>query len=100
MYLVVECTTMSAPRSSGRCRYGDANVLSTTSSAPDSCAISASARISTMDSSGLVGVSAQMSFGRHSAAARATASRSVWVTDRYSTPQFTSTLSNRRNVPP
>ncbi len=59
MYFVVECTTTSAPRASGCCRYGDANVLSTTSSAPDSRAISASALMSATDSSGLVGVSTQ-----------------------------------------
>jgi hypothetical protein len=34
MYLVVEWTTASAPSASGCWRYGDANVLSTTSSAP------------------------------------------------------------------
>jgi hypothetical protein len=56
--------------------------------------------MSTIESSGLVGVSVQMSFGRDCAAARATASRSVWWTGRYSIPQFLSTLSNRRNVPP
>jgi hypothetical protein len=42
-YFVVECTTTSAPRVSGCCRYGEAKVLSTTSSAPASCATSASA---------------------------------------------------------
>ena len=30
MYLVVECSTTSAPSASGDCRYGEANVLSTT----------------------------------------------------------------------
>ncbi len=34
MYLVVECTTMSAPSSSGRCHAGDRKVLSTTTSVP------------------------------------------------------------------
>ena len=29
-YLVAECTTTSKPRSSGRCRYGEAKVLSAT----------------------------------------------------------------------
>ena len=33
-YFVVECTTTSAPSASGCCRYGEAKVLSTTSSAP------------------------------------------------------------------
>ena len=61
-YFVVECTTMSAPRTSGCWRYGDANVLSTTSSAPASCATTASASMSPMDRSGFVGVSTQISF--------------------------------------
>ena len=34
MNFVAECTTMSAPHSSGRHRYGEANVLSTTSGTP------------------------------------------------------------------
>ena len=42
MYLVVECTTTSAPRAIGCCRYGEANVLSTTSSASSSWASAAS----------------------------------------------------------
>ena len=50
-----ECTTTSAPSASGCWRYGDANVLSTTSSAPASCATAASASMSPMLSSGLVG---------------------------------------------
>ena len=58
-YFVVEWTTTSAPSSSGRCRYGVANVLSTTSIAPTSCAASAAARMSTMFSSGFVGDSIQ-----------------------------------------
>ena len=49
--------TMSAPSSSGRCRYGDMVLLSTHTSAPRRCAMSATARISMICSSGLVGVS-------------------------------------------
>ncbi len=52
---------MSAPSSSGRWRYGVANVLSTTTIAPTSCAASAAARMSTMFSNGFVGVSSQTS---------------------------------------
>ena len=71
MYFVVECTTASAPRASGCCRYGEAKVLSTTSSAPASWLISASAARSAMPSSGLVGVSTQTSrAGRAASAAR------------------------------
>ena len=54
-YFVVECTTMSAPSSSGCWRYGVANVLSTTRIAPTSCAASAAARMSTTFSSGFDG---------------------------------------------
>ena len=50
---------MSAPSSSGRWRYGDANVLSTTTIAPTSCAASAAASMSIMFSSGFVGDSSQ-----------------------------------------
>ena len=39
-YFVVLCTTRSAPSSSGRCRQGLANVLSTATSAPWRCASS------------------------------------------------------------
>ena len=45
-YFVVEWTTMSAPSSSGSWRYGVANVLSTTTSAPAACAASAALRMS------------------------------------------------------
>ena len=47
MYFVVECRTRSAPCASGFCRYGLANVLSTTASAFPLCAISESAAMST-----------------------------------------------------
>jgi hypothetical protein len=56
-YLVVECTTTSAPSESGCCRYGVAKVLSTTTMAPTACAAAAAAWMSTMLSSGFVGVS-------------------------------------------
>ena len=61
-YFVVECTTASAPSSSGCCRYGVAKVLSTTSSAPTACAAAAALRMSTMFSIGFDGVSTQTSF--------------------------------------
>ncbi|SKZ58031.1 Uncharacterised protein [Mycobacteroides abscessus subsp. abscessus] len=60
-YLVVECSTTSAPSSSGRCRYGVAKVLSTTSFAFASCAISPRRAMSPTFSSGLVGVSTHTS---------------------------------------
>ena len=58
-YFVVEWTTASAPSSSGRWRYGVANVLSTTRIAPTACAASAAARMSTRFSTGFDGVSTQ-----------------------------------------
>src|SRR5215475_13295581 len=58
-YFVVECRTTSAPSASGCCRYGEAKVLSTTSSAPCPWASPASAVMSAIPSSGLVGVSHQ-----------------------------------------
>src|SRR5262245_23296837 len=58
-YFVVEWMTMSAPSSSGRCRYGVANVLSTTTIAPALCAASAAAWMSITFRSGFVGVSSQ-----------------------------------------
>ena len=58
MYLVAEWMTRSAPCSSGRQITGGANVESTTSSAPLSCAISASLRRSATAVVGLAIVSA------------------------------------------
>ncbi len=55
MYLVVECTTMSKPCSSGRWIQGEANVLSHTASSPRLRAIAATACRSTSLRSGLVG---------------------------------------------
>ena len=57
MYLVVECTTRSAPSLSGCCQAGDRKVLSTTTSAPAALPSIATAAISVSRSSGLLGVS-------------------------------------------
>src|SRR5215217_8969526 len=59
MYLVVEWTTMSAPRASGFWKYGEAKVLSTATNGSRSCAISESSAMSERVSIGLVGVSIQ-----------------------------------------
>ena len=99
-YLVVECTTMSAPRVSGCWRYGEAKVLSTTSSAPASWATGASASMSPMASSGLVGVSTQTIRVCPGRIAARTASRSETGAGVCSRPQGFSTLSKSRNVPP
>ena len=61
MYFVTLCTTASAPSSSGRWSTGVANVLSTTTRAPASCAIAATAGRSTILSIGFDGVSTHTS---------------------------------------
>ena len=61
MYFVVECSTMSAPSANGCCRAGEAKVLSTNTFAPAAEPSWAIPAISAMVSSGLVGVSTQIS---------------------------------------
>ena len=95
----MECTTTSAPSDSGCWRYGEANVLSTASSAPASEAISASAAMSATPSNGLVGVSHQTTRVVSRTAAR-TAPRSCNGTAEYATPQRSNTRATSRNVPP
>jgi hypothetical protein len=74
-------------------------VLSTTSSAPASWATSAVSAMSAMLSSGLVGVSHQMTrvLGRIAARSASGSLRSAGVC---STPQREATLEMSRNVPP
>ena len=98
-YFVVEWTTMSAPRSSGVCRYGVANVLSTTSRAPAAWAASATAAMSTMFSSGFVGDSIQTSVAP-STWADASVERSSGVTYENRYPFGSYTCENIRYVPP
>lgn len=57
MYLVVECTTMSAPNSMGRHRTGVANVLSTISGTPFLWAMRPNFSISSTSMLGLAMVS-------------------------------------------
>src|SRR5918999_5055296 len=61
MYLVVEWTTMSAPRDNGFWKYGEAKVLSTATIAPRSRAMAESSATSERVSIGLVGVYLQSS---------------------------------------
>ena len=58
---MVECTTASAPSSSGRWLTGVANVLSTATNARAAARAAITAATSTTLSSGLVGVSTQTS---------------------------------------
>ena len=74
---MAECTTASAPSSSGRWLTGVANVLSTATNALRRR--SSTPATSTTLSMGLVGVSTQTSLVS-SVTAAATASRSVWST--------------------
>ncbi|TYZ59845.1 hypothetical protein PybrP1_005481 [[Pythium] brassicae (nom. inval.)] len=62
MYLVMLWMTTSAPRSSGFWKYGDMNVLSTTSSRLCFFATAATAAMSVILSVGFVGDSSHMSF--------------------------------------
>src|SRR5206468_292168 len=73
-YFVVEWSTRSAPSLVGCCRYGLANVLSTTASACALCAISASPAISSTLRSGFDGVSIQTSLVRARTARRTASS--------------------------
>src|SRR5438552_4061906 len=99
MYLVALCTTASAPRCSGCCRYGVANVLSTQTNAPWLCATSLTASMSTKRSSGLVGDSSH-TIRVCGVIAFSTASTSEASTGLNVKPKRFSTLSKSRNVPP
>ena len=77
-----------------------AKVLSTTSSAPASCASEAMASMSPMLSSGLVGVSTHTSRVSPGRSAARTASRSLAGAGSCRSPQAVATLSKSRNVPP
>src|SRR5262249_60457365 len=98
-YVVVECTTMSAPSASGCCRYGEANVLSTTTTAPTECARSATAAMSTIFSSGFVGVSTHTTPGPR-VSAFSTVSRSLRSAYSNAYPWPASTFEKSRYVPP
>ena len=99
-YLVAECMTMCAPRSSGRCSIGDENVLSTASRMPRLRANSARRAISTIFSSGLVGVSHQINFV-FGVTAASSAAMSLRSTKLKSSPaERRRTRSNNRYVPP
>ena len=99
MYFVAECTTMSAPHSSGRHTTGEANVESTTRAAPAPWAASASSGRSATDMVGLARVSAQTTSAPPPTAAR-TAAGSVPSTKSTRTPKRASTRVSTEYVPP
>ncbi|MNI62854.1 hypothetical protein D3C73_1181890 [compost metagenome] len=99
-YLVAECSTRSAPSSSGRCSIGEAKVLSTTTIRPWRLAMAATAAMSTIFSIGLVGVSIHTIFVFDVIDA-SNAARSVRSTKLKSSPAVRRrTRSNRRKLPP
>ena len=89
MYFVAECTTTSAPSSSGRCSSGVANVLSTATIAPCACAARAIAAMSATSSAGLVGDS------NHTIAASAHASATAAVSVMSTNTAFARPCSSR-----
>jgi hypothetical protein len=95
MYFVTLCTTTSAPSSNGCCKAGDANVLSTTTRAPEACASAATASMSTTLSIGFDGVSTQTKrvVGRIASARASASARSQVVS---SSPQGPSTRVRSR----
>ncbi|MNP54208.1 hypothetical protein D3C76_1487450 [compost metagenome] len=86
MYLVSECTTMSAPCSNGRHSTGVATVLSTISGTPWRCAASARACRSTMLPAGLPMDSQNTALVRSSISA-SSAGMSSWAAKRVWMPK-------------
>jgi hypothetical protein len=97
--LVPECTTTSAPSSTGRVSAGVQKQLSTASHAPPSCAMRASARMSHTSVSGLVGVSANSSRVLGRIASRH-CDRSVCDTKLVCTPKRPNSPCSSRMVAP
>ncbi|MNW50172.1 hypothetical protein D3C74_276170 [compost metagenome] len=99
MNLVAECTTMSAPKSIGRSKYGLGNVLSTISGMPCSWAIAATASMSSTSPFGLPSVSAYNAFVLSVIAARKFSGFEE-STNFTLMPSLGSVVENRLNVPP
>ena len=99
MYLVVECTTTSAPSSSGRSRYGVVKVLSTKERRPLARAQAMSASRSSTSRVGLRTVSRYRArvVGRRAASSAAGVISGRKVTSIFSSSKI---LLNRAKVPP
>src|SRR6478609_4499463 len=99
MYLVVECSTTSAPSAKGRCSTGEAKVLSTTTRTERALAIAEMAEMSANLRVGLVGVS---NHTKRVVGLNAASNFDSWLrsTKLDSSPNGFITLSNRRKVPP
>ena len=93
-YLVADCTTTSAPRASGRCRYGVRKVLSTTTYAPFRWASSATRTMSVTRRVGLAGVSMNTIFTESSKSSSVSSFRSV--TKRCPMPRWGSSMVAKR----
>eukprot|EP00817_Percolomonadidae_sp_ATCC50343_P004223 CAMPEP_0117429054 /NCGR_PEP_ID=MMETSP0758-20121206/8629_1 /TAXON_ID=63605 /ORGANISM="Percolomonas cosmopolitus, Strain AE-1 (ATCC 50343)" /LENGTH=210 /DNA_ID=CAMNT_0005215761 /DNA_START=492 /DNA_END=1121 /DNA_ORIENTATION=- len=100
MYFVHECTTISAPNANGLWKYGDMNVLSTTTLALNLCAILHAPSISVNFSVGFVGVSIHTNFVLFSTNAFSYASKSVVSTNVNSIPNFAAMVLKYLCVPP
>ena len=98
-HLVALSTTMSAPSSTGRTRYGEANVLSTTTAAPAACPAAMSAGRSATTIVGLE-IDSRYSTRVGCASAAATAAGSVGSTKTVSTPNRPKTSVSRWRVEP
>ena len=100
MYLVVECTTMSAPHSNGRHSTGVANVLSTIRGTPCACASSANFSISNTAMAGFAMVSPNTAFVFGRKALCSSSSGALASTKVHSMPNFFRVTANRFTVPP
>jgi outer membrane receptor protein involved in Fe transport len=99
MYLVAECTTISAPSFNGCCNAGVQKQLSTTNKAPAACAIFAIAATSATSFNGFEGVSKKNKCVLFCTAACHDAG-SISVTKLTSTPNFCIYLVNNAVVVP
>ena len=100
MYFVVECVTMSAPKSKGRQRTGVGQVLSTMSGTPAACATFANFAMSRTQPEGFATVSPKRHFVFGRIAAAIVASSASGSTNVVSMPSFLSETARRLNVPP
>ena len=98
-YFVALCTTISAPNSSGRCRYGVMNVLSTIVKMLCFFAIAATPARSVTVKSGFAGLSTKNAL-TSGVIFDSSVSRFVVSSMEYVMPRFLKTLSKTRNVPP
>ena len=99
IYFVVDCSAISAPRSSGRIRSGERKVLSTTLIAPAALAAAQMVRTSTTRISGLDGLSIMTRAG-DLASASSSAVASDWSTNSTRIRPCAARCVSRRCVPP